>query len=97
MWHGGMWSGGGPWGAGGMLGLGLLWWVLVAAVVVAVVRLLGRGDRAGSGRSRRDEDDRPDSAETILRERYARGEIDKTEFDARIRDLVESRRGHAPR
>jgi len=34
---------------------------------------------------------RPDTALEILRQRYARGEIDKNEFEARKRDLTEGR------
>lgn len=72
---------GGDWG-GSMFGIAhLLWWVLLIVAIAFVARWW-----TGSGRSssRPSEDDRPLS---ILKERYARGEIDKAEFDARRRDL----------
>lgn len=77
MWNGGMME----WGGGGFFGLGhLLWWALLIAGLFVLVRYLVRtgsgGDDAGRGR-----------ALSILRERYARGEIDKAEFDARRRDI----------
>lgn len=73
MWDG--WSGG--YGAGWwMFGVvHLLWWLLLIAGGVALVRLLLRP------RSEHD------TARAILRERYARGEIDKPEFDERMRHL----------
>jgi putative membrane protein len=72
------WSGGG-WGMYGGLPM-LLWWGLVIVAIVLVVRwLFARGTTGGPPAQ--------DSALTILRERYARGEISKEEFDARRRDL----------
>jgi putative membrane protein len=71
MW--GMW---GVWGFGMMLFM-LLFWVLVIVGVVLGVRWL-----AIQGR-----ESRSDTALEILRQRYARGEINKEEFDARKRDL----------
>ena len=67
------------WGAGGlvmMLMMLVFWGLVIAGLVVGLRWLLGQG-RAGS---------RDDSLE-ILRQRYARGEIDKQEFDARRHDL----------
>lgn len=71
-WHDGW---GGHWMSGPFM---WLWWVLIIAGVVVLLRW-----RPG----RRRDDERGDSALAILRERYARGEIDKTEFDTRKRDL----------
>jgi putative membrane protein len=71
------------WGrAGGGFGLmHLLWLALVVLAIVALVRLtFGRGARGFI----RPEEDR---ALAILRERFARGEIDKAEFEERKRDL----------
>ncbi|HXH84480.1 MAG TPA: SHOCT domain-containing protein [Candidatus Tectomicrobia bacterium] len=67
------------WGAGGlvMMLMMLVFWGLVIAGLVLGVRWLA-GQARGSGR---------DEALEILRQRYARGEIDKQEFETRRRDL----------
>ena len=67
------------WGAGGlvmMLMMLVLWGLVIAGLILGVRWLAGQG----SG-GRRDE------ALEILRQRYARGEIDKQEFESRKRDL----------
>ena len=67
------------WGAGGlvmMLMMLVFWGLVIAGLVVGLRWLIGQG-----GRTSRDE------ALEILRQRYARGEIDKQEFDTRRRDL----------
>jgi putative membrane protein len=75
MW--GMW---GAWGIG-MLLIMLTFWVLVIVALVAAIRwLVHQGGDSGR-------EPRRDSALEILRERYARGEIGKEEFDAKKRDL----------
>jgi putative membrane protein len=71
MW--GMW---GFWGVGMMLLMFLFWGAVIVGIVVAVRWLLQQSRGA-----------RPDTALDILRERYARGEIDREEFLARKRDL----------
>jgi putative membrane protein len=73
--HPGWWM----WGAGGlvMMLMMLLFWGLVIAGAVLGIRWLVRQGR----------DERSDRALDVLRERYARGEIDKDEFDAKRRDL----------
>lgn len=78
-WGWGMHPGWWMWGAGGavMMLMMLVFWGLVIAGVVLGVRWLARQGR----------EERPDRALDILRERYARGEINKEEFDARRRDL----------
>ncbi len=66
----------GMWGFG-MMVLFLLFWVLVIVGLLIGIRWLivqARGVRH-------------DSAHQILRERYARGEINKDEFEAKKRDL----------
>jgi putative membrane protein len=71
------------WGAGGlfmMLLMVVFWGLVIAGVVVAVRWLVREGGR--------DRSDRPDPALQILRERYARGEIGREEFEARRRDLA---------
>ena len=63
----------------GMIGV-VLFWVLVILGIVVLVRRVG-GSSASSG---------PPPSKTaldILKERYARGEIDKQEFEERKRDL----------
>lgn len=79
-----MWRNMMGWGNGfGMFGFGhLLWWALILAVVFLLVRaVLPAGGRGSAS----DPDD--DRALSILKERYARGEIDQAEFDERRRRL----------
>jgi putative membrane protein len=66
----------GAWGVGMMLMMVVFWGVVVAGIVVAI-RWLG-------GQTR---EPRSDRALDVLRERYARGEIDREEFEAKKRDL----------
>ncbi len=66
----------GAWGLG-MLFMMLVFWGVVITGIVILLRWL-----AGSARPAR-----RDAAMEILRERYARGEIDRQEFEARRRDL----------
>ncbi len=75
------------WGLGG-LGMAaggvfmLLFWALVVVGVALAVRWLWqRGRPARSDRGR-------DTALDILRERYARGEIGREEFEAKKQDLA---------
>jgi len=71
------WMGGDGWGWGmGGLFMALFWVVVIAAVVLAV-RWAG-GNKAAP---------RSSTPLDILKERYARGEIDKKEFDKKKRDL----------
>jgi putative membrane protein len=67
------------WGAGGlvmMLMMLVFWGLVIAGLVIGLRWLIGQR-RLGQR----------DEALEILRQRYARGEIDKQEFDARRRDL----------
>jgi putative membrane protein len=66
----------GAWGFG-MMFMMVLFWVLVIIGIVLAIRWL-----TSQGRERRS-----DSAVEVLRQRYARGEIDKEEFEAKKRDL----------
>lgn len=71
MW--GMW---GLWGVGMMVLMLLFWGVVIAGIVVGIRWLVHQSRGSQS-----------DSALDLLRERYARGEIDREEFLARKRDL----------
>ena len=77
--YGDMMGWGGGWGWFGIVHMVLWWFLIILGIVVLAKWLFGSG-----GNSRSAESDR---ALAILRERYARGEIDKPEFDARRRDL----------
>lgn len=85
--------------AGGM-GFGMGWiWVILIVVGVAVLAYLAvrlaQGGRptpptdatGGSSTSRQSNADPQNSAQQILEERYARGEIDTDEFTARLRTI----------
>jgi len=71
-----MWWMGGAWGIGMMFMMLLFWILVIAALVLGIRWLMGQGKEA-----------RSDSALEILRQRYARGEIDKEEFETKKRDL----------
>ncbi|MBI1894528.1 MAG: SHOCT domain-containing protein [Candidatus Rokubacteria bacterium] len=66
----------GAWGLG-MMVMMLVFWGLVITGVVLAIRWL---TTTGPGATR-------DRALEILRERYARGEINKEEFESKRRDL----------
>lgn len=70
--------------AGGFGGVFMiLWWVLIIVGIVALVKWMITSS-AGDGRS-----GGGDKALDILKQRYARGEIDEQEFQKRKRDLTE--------
>lgn len=66
----------GLWGIGMMLMMFLFWVLVVVGLVVAIRWLVSKGKTP-----------RSNSALDILRERYARGEINKEEFEAKKKDL----------
>lgn len=82
--RGGDWSWGmhpmswmwGAWGLGMMVMMLVFWGFVIGGIVLAIRWLAGQGERS-----------RSDRALDILRERYARGEINKDEFEAKQRDL----------
>lgn len=67
---------GGMWGLG-MMFMMLIFWALVITAIVLGVRWLAIQAKETRG----------DRALEILRQRYARGEINKEEFEAKKRDL----------
>jgi putative membrane protein len=77
------WTGWG-WGWGGGMWLGPLFMiallVLLIAAIVALVRWMGGGSGDSGGRVR--------TARDILDERYARGEIDREEYQRRRDDIA---------
>lgn len=73
------WSGG--WGIFGGIFM-VLWWVLIIAAVIALIKWIARQD-GGANRLQS-----PRSPLDILKERYARGEIDKKEFEEKKRDIL---------
>jgi putative membrane protein len=66
----------GAWGFGMMFMMVLFWALVVVGIVLLVRWLLGQGKVS-----------RSDTAVEILRQRYARGEINKEEFDVKKKDL----------
>src|SRR5207245_9673285 len=67
------------WGAGGivmMLFMRLFWGMLIGGLVVGIRWLVTQGRASGT-----------DSAMQILRERYARGDISREQFEAKRRHL----------
>lgn len=70
----------GYYGGMGFGGLGMvLFWVLVVVGVVYLVKLFSQGQALGHNEGR---------AKEILRERYARGEINQEQFDRLKRELT---------
>ena len=70
--HPGWWM----WGPAGAVMMLVFWALVITGLVLGIRWLARQGHR-----------ERPDRALDILRERYARGEIDKDEFLERKRDL----------
>jgi putative membrane protein len=85
------WMHGFGFGWGGMIFGGLLtllFWGVVIALIVFVVRALSRSGSGQAAPSAGSPAQTPDRALEILRERYARGEISKDEFNSMRQDLT---------
>ena len=81
--HPGYWAGGPGWGFLFFPFLWLFWIALFWFIVVGVLRRRGAGPwRYGAG----------PSAEAVLAERYARGDIDAEEYQSRLEVLRQRRR-----
>jgi putative membrane protein len=81
------------WGWGGMFFGGLVWLLILGAVVAAVVfivRASGGGSGTDTYSTRRERDKTPLE---IVQTRYAKGEIDKEEYETKRRDLEETSSG----
>jgi putative membrane protein len=76
-WHWGMHPMWGVWGLGMMLMMLVFWVVLITGLVLGIRWLSAQG-----------REPRRDAALDTLRERYARGEINREEFEARKQDLI---------
>jgi len=64
------------WGFGMMIMMALFWGAIIVASILGVRWFLGQPKNSEA-----------DSAMTILRERFARGEIEKDEFETKKREL----------
>lgn len=80
----GLYDGYGGWGGGTMMGwfgggiMMIAFWALVIALIVWIVREM-RGKNSNSASS--------SNALEILKERYAKGEINKEEFETKKKDI----------
>lgn len=66
---------------GGHMGWMWIWWLGVLALLVGVLWAVGR---AAAGAQARAGDDSP---EVILKRRYARGELNREEYEQRLKEL----------
>jgi putative membrane protein len=77
------------WGYGlGIITMVLFWSLLIVAIIAAI-RYMSRGHRSGSPTE--PPASQPPSAEQLLAERFARGEIDADEYRQRLETLREGK------
>jgi putative membrane protein len=70
------------WGNQGFMGVFMwIFWIAVIVGIVFLVRWIVQQTRPGQGKSE-------ESALEILKKRYARGEIEKEEFEQKKKDLL---------
>lgn len=79
-WGWGMMGGFGGWSIAGLI-IGIVFWVLMVVFIISLIRWV-----AGGSHSHRWEG--KNSAVEILKERYAKGEIKKEEFEEKMKDLM---------
>jgi putative membrane protein len=72
-----MMYGNGPWGMMGGYGGGLMWIVLLVAIVLVIFFVMRWAKPGGAGETHLD----------ILKKRYAKGELTKEEYDQKKKDL----------
>lgn len=81
------WGGYGWWGMGFGLLFMILFWGLVILGIVALVRWLMRESQAGREQQDGRALPRDKTPLEIVQERYARGEIDRAEYEQKRQDL----------
>lgn len=76
------WSGFGGMMGYGMMFFGWIFWILIIVGLVYLIKWLMAQGKSGGADNRR--------AEEILKERYAKGEIDKKEFEEKMKEIKKS-------
>jgi putative membrane protein len=88
-WHTEIWPGNGHWAmnhhtmiGGGMGIFMILFWIILIAVLISLISGVINWLRGAKA----NEEDTPNALE-IVKARYARGEIDKAEYEEKLKDL----------